>query len=436
MKWTLHSRMLRTAVCVSLLAATTVYMWSATKMFVADWLSTSARPGAIQSAVRLEPGNADYRFQLGATKFDQGDATAAGKDFEAAIALNPHASRYYLALATVHLVNNDPAAQERDLVNAIAVDPTTPDVAWDVSQFELASGKIDEGLHHLRTAIQYDKTKIVPGLQVALRFTNGDVQRVMASALPSGQEYSLGLLRILVINKDLDSARKLWADIRKRGETFAPEQAFNYLDALVAAGDSDGAQQVWEYLSSAGQPLEPYKVVTTGSQANLVVNSSFELPILNGGFDWHYRDVPGVLAEIDNSEFLHGNRSLSLTFSGESSAVADAGVYQVVPVAPSTCYDFSAYAMTTGLEGAGGIKIAAESMSGTLLSLLPELRGTTTWHQVETRFRTTADSHFVRVRMIHEMPMTVIKGKLWLDELNISPVPNNLCDAGAPEVLP
>jgi len=67
----------------------------------------AARPDltSLERAVRLSPGNADYRHRLGRYfAFVASDPQSATANFQVATALNPHAARYWFDLASAQQV--------------------------------------------------------------------------------------------------------------------------------------------------------------------------------------------------------------------------------------------------------------------------------------------------------------------------------------------
>ncbi len=65
MRITLNSPAKKRALQIGLLFVTGAYLVLVTTQFVADWMASRPYLGSLRTAVRLDPGNADYHHQLG-----------------------------------------------------------------------------------------------------------------------------------------------------------------------------------------------------------------------------------------------------------------------------------------------------------------------------------------------------------------------------------
>jgi tetratricopeptide (TPR) repeat protein len=88
---------------------------------------------SLQRAARLDPGNAEYRDDLGDYYAQAGDPAAAIEPYRAAVQLNPHSAHYWFHLASAYQVLADISNQTWALEHAIEADPTTPGVAWEAA---------------------------------------------------------------------------------------------------------------------------------------------------------------------------------------------------------------------------------------------------------------------------------------------------------------
>ena len=124
-----------------------VYLFLTGKEFVASVFAARAELPKLERAVRLSPGNADYRHRLGRYfEFVAGDPQSAIDSLRAAVALNPHDARYWFDLAAAYQVTGDITDQRTALEHALEAEPTAPDVAWEAANFFLIDGDIDRAL--------------------------------------------------------------------------------------------------------------------------------------------------------------------------------------------------------------------------------------------------------------------------------------------------
>ena len=145
-----------------------------------------------------------------------------------------------------------------------------------------------------------------------------------------------------LVSQEGDGGRgqSLDASWRNCASPFRHPLAFLYIRYLVGQHEVDQARLVWQQAAtlcglSAYQP----------SPENLIVNGDFSLNVLNGGFDWQYHQSKEVSLALDPTQSHGGHRSLLITFDARK--IDDAGIGQLVPVKPSTRYDFSAYSKPT-----------------------------------------------------------------------------------------
>ena len=175
----------------------------------------------------------------------------------------------------------------------------------------------------------------------------------------------------------------------------------------------DQARLVWQQASSLSG-LSAYQP----SPGNLMVNGDFSLNVLNGGFDWQYHQSKEVALALDPTQSHGGHRSLLITFDAQK--INDAGIAQLVPVQPSTTYDFSAYFKAGDIQGAGGPRFALQDLyTETTYFASDELKDADFWKEVGGSFTTGADTKLLLLRIRREPPGMPIKGKLWIDSVRL-----------------
>src|SRR5271166_5255471 len=114
-----------------------IYLLLAGRLFVASLFGAIPRGevpigeipklASLQRAARLDPANAEYRYNLGRYYAQAGDPGAAIEPYRAAVQLNPNSASYWLDLALAYLDLGDASNQTWALEHAIQADPTTPD---------------------------------------------------------------------------------------------------------------------------------------------------------------------------------------------------------------------------------------------------------------------------------------------------------------------
>ena len=369
----------------------------------------------LQRAVRLSPGNADYRHRLGRYfAYVAGDSASAVESYRSAVALNPYDARYWFDLAAAYQVLGNVGAQREALNRALDAEPTAPDVAWEAANFFLIDGDTDRALREFHVVMENDLELADAALRTSWR-VRPDVDVLLRDVIPARTDSLLAFLAFLTSKQETAGAIKTWERLAGLHEKFETWRLFGYINYLIQVRRSDAAMAAWEE-AAATLGLTSY----LPTDDNLVVNGDFSLDILNGGFDWTYISRTGVRPLLDPSNFRAGHRSLSLTFEGPG--ISDAGIQQLIPVRGGTTYDFSAYYKSADFEGAGGPQIVLrDAYTNAPLYASDPLNDADFWKEVHSRI-TTPDSTVLLRLAIERFPAgSPIRGKLWLDDFQLSP---------------
>jgi tetratricopeptide (TPR) repeat protein len=392
-----------------------VYLFLTGKEFAASVFASRPELPKLERAVRLSPGNADYRHRLGRYfAFVAGDPQSAIDSFRTAVALNPHDARYWFDLAAAYQVSGDITGQRTALERALQAEPTAPDVAWEAANFFLIDGDIDRALREFRVVIENDISLVDASLRACWRVRpNTDV--LLRDVVPPRANPMIAFLHLLMGKQEIEGTTKTWERLAHLHEKFPNRYAYEYVNYLIGAHRPDAAMSAWEQ-SADVLGLSAY----LPTEDNLVVNGDFNFDILNGGFDWTYVDRAGVKPLLDPSDFHQGHRSLFLDFLGPG--INDAGISQIIPVHGPTTYDFSAYYKSAEFRGAGGVQIVLrDAYTGAPLFISDPLNDADFWKEVHSKV-TVPNSTTLLVLAIERFPAgSPIRGKLWLDDFELSP---------------
>ena len=392
-----------------------IYFFLIGKQFAASILAARPELPKLQLAVRLAPGNADYRHRLGRyVAFVAGDSQSAIEDFRAAVALNPHDAHYWLDLAGAYQVTSDVAGQRAALEHALQAEPTAPDVAWESANFFLVDGDIDRALREFHVVIENDNELIEPSITASWR-VRPDADALLREAIPAHTGSLIAFLNFLMGKQETDAAIKTWDHLAQLHEKFPNRYLYDFVHYLIAAHRPDAALSAWEQ-SADTLGLSAYQA----TDDNLVVNGDFSLDVLNGGFDWIYENRTGVRPVLDPSDFHQGHRSLALTFEGPG--INDAGIFQLIPVRGATTYDFSVYYKSAEFEGAGGPEVVLrDAYTNAPLFASDPLTDSDFWKEVHSKVTTPNSTTLLRLAIERFPAGAAIRGKLLLDDFELSP---------------
>jgi hypothetical protein len=313
----------------------------------------------------------------------------------------------------------------------------TPDVAWEAANLYLVRGENEKALREFRVVMANDPSLASTAIQFCWRI-NPDVDSLLRDVVPQNADAYLAFLTLLQTNANMLLAKvlkpdedddialitqqmkqettgsfKVWDALIQTRQPFEVRNVYDYLRFLILQKEVDQSVLVWQ------QAAERFKLSSyLPSPSNLIVNGTFDLNILNGGFDWQYQKQSAVNLMLDPSDFHAGRRSLLITFDG--AGIRDAGIYQLVAVQPSTTYDFTGYYKNGDIEGAGGPHFSVQDMyTQAVYYESDELKDAGFWKSADGEFTTGPDCKLVVVHVRRLPEGSPIRGKLWIDDLHL-----------------
>jgi tetratricopeptide (TPR) repeat protein len=390
-----------------------LYVGLAARELTASWLGGRPELKKLQWAAKLDPGNADYRNHLG-RYYDLvvRDPASAVIHYKAAVQLNPHSARYWFDLAGAYQVMGDTPDQTASLEQAIHADAMTPDVAWEAGNLYLVQGENEKALREFSVVMANDTSLAPSAIQYCWRI-NPDVDSLLRDVVPHTADAYTAFLSLLQVKQEARGSFKVWDALMQTHQPFERHLVFDYVHFLVMHKEVDEAVQVWQ---QAAPLFHLTSYLPTSS--NLIVNPTFGLEVLNGGFDWQYEKQQSVTLTLDPGDFHAGRRSLLVNFDGPG--ITDAGMYELVAVQPNTTYDFSAYYKSADLEGAGGPHLTIQDMYSLAIYYdSDEMKEAGYWKSVDGEFTTSSDCKLV-VLHVRRLPAgSPIRGKLWIDDFHL-----------------
>lgn len=392
--------------------AGTLYLALASAQYLAFQLSKRADLDSLRMAIRLEPGNADYHFQLGKYYFWTQQPAEEADAYRTAAELNPQEAEYWMGLAAADDSLGFARERRAAVQSAIAVDPKDPKVAWTAGNFFLTEGDLDSGLKEFRVVLENSPVLTGPALVLSWQ-KRPDVDSLLRDAIPPESNNYSAFLEFLMSKGDDDSAAKVWDRTVGLHQPVSLGVVFDYVRYLIGRNRPEQAATVWRQASDVSN-LRNYQP----SAENLIVNPDFIFPTLNGGFDWSYEKRTDVTLALDPTE-LHFE-SPSLLISYDSRGLEDSGIGQLVSVEPDTRYEFSAYFKTENMQGAGGPHFTLHDFySEESLFTSEELKDSAGWQQVSWVFKTGPKTRLLQLRISRVPAGSPIKGKLWIDNIRL-----------------
>ena len=386
------------------------YCGVAASRFLADRLAQSSGEAYLRRAIRLDPGNAEYRYNFGIRELALQSPASATAWLESATQLNVHSAKQWIALAVAKQLLGDPAGEQTAIDHALAVDPHTPDIAWQAANLLLAQGQTDAAMKQFRTVLENDPPLTWPAITTAWRI-HPDVDSLLENVVPP--EADIPFLQFLLSNKETEGAGRVWDRIFSLQQPIERRYLLEYEHYLLNHQEVAQASLVWQQASKIAD-IAAYQP----SPENLLVNGDFSLDILNGGFDWIHQPIRGVSVALDAGETHSSSRSLRIVLDGAE--ISDAGISQFVAVEPNTRYDFTALYKARDMDGAGAMQFAIhDAYRSTPLFTSEDLRNADFWKNAGGTFTTPADTRLIIVHLIRVPAGRPIQGKLWIDGLRL-----------------
>src|ERR1700730_8503320 len=221
------------AAAVALVAC--VYILLTGTEYAASVYASRVELPALERAVRLSPGNADYRHRLGRYfAFVATDPQSAIQSLRAAVDRNPHDARYWFDLAAAYQVAGDIPGQRAALDRALQAEPTAPDVAWEAANFFLIDGDIDRALREFRVVIENDVSLADAALRTCWR-VRPDADALLRDVVPARTDSLISFLTLLGSKQETEGTIKTWERLAQLHQKFENRYLYGYVHYLIAA---------------------------------------------------------------------------------------------------------------------------------------------------------------------------------------------------------
>ncbi|HSF31078.1 MAG TPA: hypothetical protein VLK82_11505 [Candidatus Tectomicrobia bacterium] len=396
-------------------------------------VSETSSLAELKRAVAWNPTNPELRLRLAHAydgTLDADDTNKGRQQVEMALRLQPTSGPSWLQFARLadRLGERQRARQALDM--SLHFDPHNVKLRWEAALLTLRWDKRDAALEHLRYILAVDPAQADAAFMLARAILAPGVDP--ASLLPSEPEPLRVIISLAMRDGDLSLAHAAWQRLVECASIIPPELQRAYLGFLLQEGDGAGARRLWMQFVALG---------ANANANNLIWNGGFEGERLRGwGLDWQVRHIWGIDISLDRFAAARGQQSLRLTFN--SFPTLDfSGVYQFVVVEPGAEYRLQASAKAVDFTTQSGVKLQVVTRDGEeVLSETSAITGTTAaWVPLEAYVRVPSDTSLVIVRVRRERapgPEGNLGGKVWLDEVTLTPVGGTAEQAPTPKLVP
>jgi hypothetical protein len=413
---------LAVAVFAFALAATLAYS-SIRNARPAYQASLGTRSG-YESAVRLEPGDAENWYLLGRYwqySLDEPDANRAIQNYRHSLSLNPRSADVWLDLAAVYESEGDLQNARDAFLQAKRAYPVSAAVSWRYGNFLLRQDEIPQAFAEIRNAVYADPKRSAEAFSRCWRVAP-DVNSILDTVLPRDRDGYLAVIRELGSGDQFSAALTVWNRLVAVHPALRLSDAVPFADLLIQKQHIGDAHRVWDdalRLANGPQHLDP--------PGSVLWDGGFETGVTGGGFAW-VLPYPsgGVRSGYDARQKHSGNYSLRLTFDGRHNPNFD-GVCTNAEVRPETSYRLSAWVRTQSLTTDQGVRLRlswhAESHPGSFLDT-PDVEGTQPWTLLEMPWTSGKDVRYARVCIMRNASAKFdnqIQGTAWFDDVALVP---------------
>jgi hypothetical protein len=394
------------------------------KAYVASVLANKPTAGNLERAIKLDPKDADYHMKLGGLyEYSPADLQIgkAEEHFRRATELDPYDPQTWLDLF-VALEFQGRLEEAGDCLRRVdLLAPNLPVYQWPIANFYLLPGNTDEAFRHFRVVLagtnQYDSNVFA----MAWKATDNGA-KILQELIPERVNTEFSYLNFLLTQHRLDEAQAVWKRIMAGREEFSAERSSPYIDNLIAASRPQEAYEVWTDLQKRG--LIRYS--SNPSEKNLIFNGDFEDPLLSFGFDWRITPVEGAYAGLDSSTYHSPSHSLLVQFAGKQNLLYQ-HVSQFVKVSPGQSYRLRAFMKTEAITTDSGPRLEVlDAYNGQALDKLTDglVGNSEGWTSLLLDFTAGPKTELIVVRLVR-LPSrkfdNLISGKVWLDDVQLSP---------------
>ncbi|HVZ61902.1 MAG TPA: hypothetical protein VG892_14045 [Terriglobales bacterium] len=400
---------------VFILVASLAYLKVCWTQYRAFRFSQTVSHQNLQKAVDLDPGNDTYHAQLGRFAFyGEQDSALALRELSTAVRLNPHDSFDWLDLANAQMFAGDRAASIATVHRAVEANPRTPRLLWGAASLLLVLEQTAESMRLIHQVI-LDRPDMMVTIFPLLVRIGLDEKTLFEQALPPRPDVYAAWITFSAGQKRNEAADAGWSRLISLQKPLDVKLVQPYLESLISRHDGNALRNAWEEIIRLTPKLKPY-LPTNG---NLMVNPGFEAPLLDLGLAWRYRQTDNVQVEL-SSESHTGAHSLAFLFNDKP--VNDLGVYQMLPVQPSTHYRLVAWALSdlqTAVAPHLGVVDTGKLDNSVTTDRVDTKAG---WHPVSVEFTTGPQTSLVIVTLTREASSKLIRGRLLMDDFQVSEV--------------
>ena len=308
----------------------------------ADHLSRATDAETVARAVRLSPGDADFRLTLAAAQQAAGaDPTAA---LEAAAALDPENADAWTRLGAEAEMRGDLRTAESSLLRAAQASRQFGP-RWALANYYFRRGHAAHFWGWARESLAMGYGDLNPVFRLCWNMSQ-DAGAIFARVIPERRAVLNAYVLFLMQQGWRAASEAAAAKLAALAVSEDRATLIDWCNWQLNAGAATSAMEVWNTL--CGRRLLPYAPLDP-DRAPLTDGGFLTAP-LGAGFGWRLAPGPGVAVGRNPSPPY-----LWVAFSGDQPETC-APLFQFVPLTPGAAYSLRFEYHTLGLPPAGGLR--------------------------------------------------------------------------------
>ncbi len=353
-------------------------IWNSVKMVRADFLFGQDTEDSLRSAIRLEPDAWQYYMRL--AQLDQANAPEL---LETALRLNPFNAQANIELGLRAEAEGDRRKAEKFLLQAFAVDDTYVP-RWTLAGFYLRSGNMTAFWAWTRRALEMPAQDMGALFELCWR-VSANPEEIPANILSDNPEVSRQYLSFLLRKGQLTGAETIAQRLILTGIPAIDRPAvFSLVDRMLAAGDAPAAAALWHSM------LEQHWL---NGSATVPYNADFARDPQPVGFDWALASYPGLHSWT-------GRSGLETEFAGNEPE--DCLIAEQALVLSRGKYTMNYIYRTAGILPDTGISWQiVDVKSGSVLAESPYLSSETS-QEAALSFTVEGEPALLRLRLVYK----------------------------------
>ncbi len=390
-------------------------MWFAIRPLLGS-LFFSPNEKALLSAISYDSRNATYHYLLGRFyhySSEAPDLRKAIRFYRESLRLSPLQGGCWLDLSKADQIAGLIKDADREMERAMGLYPKNPAVRWEAGTFFLINGNIGMAVRSLKEFIllRPERQETVYDMIWKLPL---NPQYIVANLIPPSYPYYKRYLLYLTSTDRLQESKDLYEIME--GSEIEDALFVRYTDFLISKHLYEDAENIWNDLLKK-------KFWQREEQSSLPWDGSFELDILNGGFDWKVNETEGVDVFLDRDVHLFGKRSLGVTFDGAHNPDISIAS-EVVRVVPKTRYILRGYIKTDSITTTNGLFLLIKGHDCEGFSKKSDvITGTNIWREVYVEFQTPPDCSAISIKVRRDRSYKLdnkIGGTAWIDGISLT----------------